>query len=212
MECALGILEYMARDEHDFISCKLTQIIHHLLTIEANAARGDMYSSSKSDDGGFECDGRLTNDGKTLEVHIPYFGAINFERGIVSKSVPKTEAQPDPDMSTMSVSNMLSPVQPVEHNQHPSGYDVMSMMGHPVSRILPLNHYQPSSSDGSIQMNRTDAELPDSMELARDEDDLQGIDLAFFRWTSLRGWNRGKYGGLLDKRDEEMGAVLSHGV
>ena len=182
MECALGILESKARDEHDLISGKLTRIIHHLLTIEANAARGDMYntSSSKSDDGGLECDGRLTNDGKTLQVHIPYFGAINFERGIVSKSEPKTEAQPDPDISTMSVSNMLSPVQPVEHDQHPSGYDVMSIMGHPVSRIMPVNHYQLPSSDGSIQMNRTDAELPDSMELLPDEDDLQGIDLAFF--------------------------------
>lgn len=127
MECALGILESRVHDEIDLVACKLARIIHHILTIEANAARGDMYnaSSSKIDDGGLECDGRLTNDGKTLQIHIPYFGAINFERGVVSKSVPKTEAQPDPDMSTMSVSTKLSPAQPVEHNQHPSGYDVM---------------------------------------------------------------------------------------
>ena len=48
MECALAIHESMARDEHGLISCKLTQIIHHLLTIEANAARGDMYNTVHS--------------------------------------------------------------------------------------------------------------------------------------------------------------------
>jgi hypothetical protein len=182
MECALRIFESIAHDEIDVIACKLTRIIRHLLTIEANVARGDMYntSSSKSDDGGLECDGRLTNDGKTLQIHIPYFGAINFERGVVSKSVAKTEAQPDPEMSTMSVSNMLSPIQPVEHNQHTSGYDVMPMVGYPASSIMPLDNYQPVSSDGSIQMNSTDAELFGSKEILRDEADLQGIDLALF--------------------------------
>ncbi|KAJ5294698.1 hypothetical protein PENANT_c014G04217 [Penicillium antarcticum] len=175
----------MARDEIDLIAYKLTRIIHHLLKIEANAAKGVMYStsSSKNDDGGLECDGRLTNDGKTLQINIPYFGVINFERGVISKSVGKISGQINLDTSTFPVSNILSPNQPAEHNQRPpSGYDGMSMMGSLPSSNLPSNTQQPSLSEEFNQNSSGDqyAELIGSMEFLRDEGDLQGIEVAFF--------------------------------
>ncbi|KAJ5748292.1 uncharacterized protein N7511_009988 [Penicillium nucicola] len=181
MECALEIIESMARDEIDLIAYKLTRIIHHLLTIEANAARGEVYSTSpKGDDGGLEYDGRLTDNGKILQVHIPYFGAITFERGVISKAV-KTLGQHDLKPSTMPFSNVFSPSQPSEdYQQPPFGYDVMSMMGYPYSGTRLSSAHQVAPPGSQHRSDEQNAEFFDSMEFLRDQSDLQGIDAAFF--------------------------------
>ena len=89
MERTLDILNNATQGSHDAISARVSRMIHHLLAIEANATNGTMYSTSQSggDEPGIECSGQVTNDGKALQVHIPYFGTINFQRGAISKSV-----------------------------------------------------------------------------------------------------------------------------
>ncbi|KAL4916498.1 hypothetical protein BDW62DRAFT_211905 [Aspergillus aurantiobrunneus] len=82
MERTAEIIESMALySSSDAIAPKLTSIIRHLLDVEGNAADGAVYSTSSSSGDGGEIDGNLSRGGKTLHVHIPYFGTINFERG-----------------------------------------------------------------------------------------------------------------------------------
>lgn len=92
MERTSEIIESMARESSsDAIAPKLTNIIRHLLDVEANAANGAIYctSSSSGEGEGGEIAGSLTD--KALHVHIPYFGTINFEHGSVSRSVQQCD-------------------------------------------------------------------------------------------------------------------------
>ncbi|KAJ5805012.1 hypothetical protein N7474_010899, partial [Penicillium riverlandense] len=192
MERTLQIIESMSCNDVDLIAYKLTRIIHHLLTIEANAAKGDMYqtSSSKDSEGGLEYDGRLTNNGKALHIQIPYFGTINFERGVISKPAPKMLAQPELGIPAMLVTDRLPPGQPVEQAQHPSsGSDILSTMSYTGSQIMPsdtpqlLSALQPESPNGSIILDSNDSlytQLPASMGFpGADEVELQGVDFFF---------------------------------
>lgn len=192
MERTLEIIESVACNDIDLIAYKLTRIIHHLLDIEANAARGDMYqtSSSKDTDGGLEYDGRLANNGKTLHIQIPYYGTINFERGVISKPAPKVLAQPEPGIPAMSVKDRLPSGQPVEQTQYPSsGSDILSTMNYPGSQNMPSNTpqllsvLQPETPNGSIRLDSNDSlysQLPASMGFpGADEGELQGIDFFF---------------------------------
>ncbi|PYH99838.1 hypothetical protein BO71DRAFT_367866 [Aspergillus ellipticus CBS 707.79] len=90
MERTLDIMQSMARTGTDEISSRLSPLIQQLLTIEANSANGTIYStqSSSSDDDDIGCGGKLTNGGKGLNVHIPYFGTIKFEHGSISSQPP----------------------------------------------------------------------------------------------------------------------------
>ncbi|KAF2804548.1 uncharacterized protein BDZ99DRAFT_425309 [Mytilinidion resinicola] len=90
MERTLEIIESMARAGTDAIASKIARILRPLLAIEANAVSGTSYSinSSTGDEEELEYHGKLSNGGKGLHVHIPYFGTINFERGAISKSFP----------------------------------------------------------------------------------------------------------------------------
>jgi hypothetical protein len=95
MERTLDIIESMAHDGTDIITSKIACILRPLLVIEADAASGTSYStnSSKSHVEELECHGKLTNGGKGLYVHIPYFGTINFESRAISKSVSTASEQ-----------------------------------------------------------------------------------------------------------------------
>ncbi|KAM0804855.1 hypothetical protein BDR22DRAFT_799725 [Usnea florida] len=90
MERTIEIVESMARAGTDAIASKIVRILHPVLVIEADAASGTSYNTNsfKGDDGELECHGKLSNDGKGLNVHIPYIGTINFERHTLSKSLP----------------------------------------------------------------------------------------------------------------------------
>ncbi|KAE8394148.1 hypothetical protein BDV23DRAFT_169746 [Aspergillus alliaceus] len=79
MERTLEIMDSMARTGTDMIASKLTRIIHHLLTVEAAAANGTIYSASscKGDGGELEYDGKMTDSGTSLHINLPYFGTIN---------------------------------------------------------------------------------------------------------------------------------------
>ncbi|KAL4882949.1 hypothetical protein BJY04DRAFT_206615 [Aspergillus karnatakaensis] len=88
MERTSEIIQSMVHENTtDVIATKLTRIIHYLLEVEANAASGAIYSTSSSTGNEGEIEGNLSQEGKALHIHIPYFGTINFERGGVTKTV-----------------------------------------------------------------------------------------------------------------------------
>jgi hypothetical protein len=101
MEQTFEIIESMASSGTDAIASKLGHIMHHLLTIEANAANGTIYmtSSSNSDEEESECHIKLADGGKTLHVYIPHFGTINFEGGAISKSASMAPKQVSSELS-----------------------------------------------------------------------------------------------------------------
>ncbi|MCJ1389211.1 hypothetical protein MMC18_002067 [Xylographa bjoerkii] len=202
MERTLAIIESMARAGPDAIASKITRILRHLLAIEANAASGTSYSthSFKGDDEEeLECHGKLTNGGKGLHVHIPYFGTINFERGAISKSVSTTPTAPDQGLPTTLVADMLLPDPLGEHNQQPpSGWDcppacqIGSPLDHHNARTAQWQFGQlaspqlpPSPGNGVSSFdsgNIQEGQVPDSVGFvdAEDDWDLQGVDVALF--------------------------------
>ncbi|KAJ5085865.1 hypothetical protein N7532_010636 [Penicillium argentinense] len=99
MERAMEILQSMNPDDTDSIATKLCHMIRHLLIVEADAARGRSYSmsSSESDAKTFECGTQSGTYGRTLQVHIPHFGTINFQPGAISSSAPVDSAPPGPN-------------------------------------------------------------------------------------------------------------------
>lgn len=172
MERAYGIIQSLARASiADAIAPKLERIIQHLLDVEASAATGTIYSTSTShsDEGGFE--GCLTQGGNALQIHIPYFGTITFERGVISKSAPS---------QNRDRTNTSLPSQLVGDNQHHlAGLHVDGQVDN-----LEVD-FQPelflSSLDGHSTLN---TEPPHSDQAwasnASDDWDLQGIDIALF--------------------------------
>jgi len=201
MERTLDIIESVAHTGPDAIASKIARILRPLLAIEANAASGTIYNtnSSKSDEEELECHGKLTNGGKGLYVHIPYFGTINFEHCIISKSVSIAPMVPEQGFPTTSIADMLLPDQPGEHNQQPlsgSNYPpacqidshlenhnaqtVQFQFGQLASPQQPLSlgNDIPSFNSAGTQ----DGQLPDSVGFVGAEDDweLQGVDVALF--------------------------------
>lgn len=88
MERMVGILDAM---DNDAIAMKLSRIMHHLLDVEAAAANGAEFStvaSAESDEeGATDYDGHFVDEAKTmLQLRIPYFGSINLQRRVISKS------------------------------------------------------------------------------------------------------------------------------
>ncbi|KAJ5689982.1 hypothetical protein N7462_004374 [Penicillium macrosclerotiorum] len=121
MERTFGFLESMANSGTDSIASKLTRILSHLLDVEANSANGTIYntSSSKVDGNDLQCDGKLTNDGETLQIDIPYFGTINFERGAISRSALTTTKHVDLETSIQSDTDELYLDQSREYTDQP---------------------------------------------------------------------------------------------
>lgn len=109
MERTLNIIETMAREGPDPIASRIARIIRHLLAIEVNAANGTAYrtSSSKSDEGEF--DGKMIGAEATLHVYVPHFGAINFQRGVISSSPSKTSSQLKEDVLISSANEATAP-------------------------------------------------------------------------------------------------------
>jgi hypothetical protein len=169
MERSLEIIESMART--DAISAKLTRLIQHLLSIEASAANGTAYSAStlKDDEGEGECDGNLTNGG-ALQITIPYFGTIKFERGAVSRI----------DSMTMAMAMAPGPVSSLQ----PEGAVLMPSvdMVYPGQAEQAGRDYMPVDF-GQQQQHFSASELGlglPPMDSSGDDWSLQGIDLALF--------------------------------
>jgi hypothetical protein len=201
MERTLDVIESMARAGTDAIASKIARILRHLLTIEAHAASGTSYNTNsfKGDEEELECHGKLTDGGKGLNVHIPYFGTINFEPRAWSKSVSTTPTAPEHGLAATLVADMLLTDQLGEHNQHPPpGPDCppacqlgsqlddrnalteqlqFGQLVSPQQRLPPANRVSNFSS-GDIQ----ESQLPVSMNDAGavDDRDLQGVDVALF--------------------------------
>jgi hypothetical protein len=201
IERTLDVIESMARAGHDAIASKITRILRHLLAIETDAATGTSYStnSTKGDEEEPECHGKMTNDGKGLQVHIPYFGNINFERGAISKSVQTAPTGPEQDLPATSSADMLPPNQLGEQNPHPTSaqdcplacqidtqldcqnkqtahlqYDQLTpaqQSSSPINSISSFSNGNFQEDQLSVFMGAADAE---------DDWDLQGVDVALF--------------------------------
>ena len=201
MERTLDIIESMARTGTDAIASKIACILRPLLAIEANAASGTDYStnSSKGDEEELECHGKSTNGGKGLYVHIPYFGTINFERRVISKSVLTAPTAPEQGLPTTLVADTLLPAQLGEHNQQPpSGPDrppacqIGSQLDYHNEQTMQFQFGQlaspqqpPSPGNGVSSFssgNIQESQLPVSVGFtgAEDDWDLQGVDVALF--------------------------------
>lgn len=196
MERTLEIIESTARHSSDKITSKLGRIIHHLLTVEAHAANGATYntSTSQGNEGGLECNGRLKDGGKELNIYIPYFGKINFETRSLPKLDSATSQRPRSDVSVIPSAKLSRPDQPVERNN-----DQISTMQHALARSLDCRGEIETQTiesfrsvkmpfdmpnelpayDGSIaQSDQTQSQMDFS---GPGEDwDLQGIDTALF--------------------------------
>lgn len=196
MERTLKIIESMARAGTDAIASRIARILRPLLVIEANAASGTSYStnSSKGDDGELECDGKLSNDGKALHVHIPYIGTINFERRVLSNSVPTAPTASQQGPSTRLVADLLHD-QLSEYDQQPPyepdcplAYQSGSQSDHHNTRNVQLQYGQLASSQRPISPDNDIFAISDDNDIHEGQLpvsvgvdwDLQGVDVALF--------------------------------
>lgn len=115
MERTFQLLDRMENDE---VASKLAPIMQHLLTVEAEAVNGVDYSAvtTRTVDGGVECDGEFVDGKKTLQLHIPYFGTIHFQRRVILKPAGGTQPQEHPISHTVT-SNPDLPDQVVAKGQ-----------------------------------------------------------------------------------------------
>ncbi|KAJ5809361.1 uncharacterized protein N7503_001579 [Penicillium pulvis] len=176
MERTFEIMNSTSSRNHDGITSKLAQIIHHLLIIEKSAASGNLYStsSSKGDLGELEFFGTLADEGKALHIHIPYFGKINFER----RTLPR-------DSTAVSFPEHIgqshrSPVGP----NGPSALRNPDQFGfaNPLSGISQYEQLQPPEPNKGLEDNRdiSHEQMHTTMDPGVDDWNLQGIDLALF--------------------------------
>ncbi|KAF1956827.1 hypothetical protein CC80DRAFT_412943 [Byssothecium circinans] len=155
MERTLQVVEAMNASGTDAIASKISRILGDLLVVEADAANVICYStdSSKISDEDLECGGKLINGGKALQVHIPCFGSIKFERGAISKTADAIDvvAPPAQDVPRSECSS----------NQIP---------------------YVPGPMDGSELLQHTLPAQPIDDFIWPEEGDwgLQGVDIALF--------------------------------
>lgn len=180
MEQVLEIIEAMYEPGTDAISTRISRILRDLLFIESSAAAGKTYnvSSSETTNEELECDGRLVDGGKAMRVHIPNFGNIDFERGIVSRTVHTAQGDPihaySPPATVTPVSDpSLVPV-PSETTLHD----------------IPIPFTQNLTACGPMEPSQQaphgmDPDLADHSEFGhlwtdRDDWDLQGVDFALF--------------------------------
>lgn len=87
MERTLDCMQYMSRDSEDQIASKTAGILRHLLSIEKDTTlcgKSVDTLSTGVPERGLGCGGRISDGGKVLQIHIPYFGTIKFERGSTS--------------------------------------------------------------------------------------------------------------------------------
>ncbi|MCJ1296504.1 hypothetical protein MMC34_008070 [Xylographa carneopallida] len=179
MERTLDIIDSMARNGTDAISSKIARILRPLLAVEASAASGISYSInfSTSDEEELECHGKLTNGGKGLHVHIPYFGTINFEHDAISMSQSTAMIVPEQGSSTTLTANILSADHLGGYNPNSPASPQYGQAALTQQPLIPENEVYSFNSD-----NNLDGQLPFLAEVADAEDDwgLQGVDVALF--------------------------------
>ena len=119
MESTFEILHHM---ENDVIAAKLARLMRHLLDVEADAANGVEYGAvaTENDNGPAECGGEFVNSKDTLMLHIPYFGTINLQRGLVSAPTGTT-TQLNHSGSTSNI--VPSDIEMEQHNRPLSDLD-----------------------------------------------------------------------------------------
>ncbi|KAK4172668.1 hypothetical protein QBC36DRAFT_70845 [Triangularia setosa] len=106
LEATLEAVEHMSVNGQDAIAQRIATALRHLLSIEAEAAVGGLcsYSSNSGENdeeiGELECNGKMTDDGKLLRIHIPYLGRILVRRGDDISNRPTDTTNPDGHMGT----------------------------------------------------------------------------------------------------------------
>ncbi|KAJ4300818.1 hypothetical protein N0V90_002906 [Kalmusia sp. IMI 367209] len=193
MERVLEFIESINHSGTDAISSRISRILRDLLAIEANAASGTTYStnSSKSENEGLECDGKMMNGGKALHIHIPYFGSIRFERGAISRTSGAAPTIPPPtqDASLLSDMDLPQPDQLLDQadlDPTSSTLRCSSRQIHPMASDIeaPPQIYNATTLDmhmSEVVSHPVLAQPTDDFSLAENDDwDLQGVDIALF--------------------------------
>lgn len=179
MERVLETMEHIIRTSSDRIAAKIARITRHLLAIEADAAMGGSYrtdSSQNAHEEELECNGKISDGGAVLRIYIPHIGTIKIERDGISRSDTATApmpAGPDIGPTTLGFDSLVSPPlseQPGEQEQDETIPENQSFN-------WLVNHSDAFSFDGPAV---PDAQGFDPMLDLRDEQDLQGVDMAFF--------------------------------
>jgi hypothetical protein len=183
------IMEQVSRTTDDKVAAKISNVMGHLLDIEAHSATGASYETDSSyggDEDDLECNGRVSQGGTVLRIYIPHFGTIMIERHNVSKSgmvVPSPGFGSSVMASVTDPVVMLSSPLPSEaHTEHDQGLE--SSRSCPTdftdaipSAYRPVENESVVSSGGPATWNAPE-EIP-GMDWI-DESDLQGVDIAFF--------------------------------
>ena len=163
MERTLDINESMAAEGTDAIASKIARFLSHLLHVEASAAKGTSYSTITSTSANateLECEGKLTHDGKGLQVHIPHFGTINFNKRLSASQIRNSHLE------------TLHFDQPLSLPQQNLPFPLTTS-----NNVFSSN----SNSDGRNVSEEGFAITQDQAEVEEDDWwDLQGVDVALF--------------------------------
>jgi hypothetical protein len=184
MEQTLEVIESMYEPGTDAISTRISRTLRDLLSVESNASDGRLYhvSSSGANNEELECDGRLVDGGKTLRVHIPKFGSIDFIKGTDSRNIyddqvhsvdilpPSTAAVPvlprSPDPA-QSEATLVDTTFPLVQEQSASGLGESSQ-------------HRPHESSWNTYFNVQQQPEVELMSTEGEDWDLQGVDITLF--------------------------------
>jgi hypothetical protein len=181
MECTFDIIESMAHTGKDAIASKITRILRHLLTIEADAANDTIYSINicRDDNGVPESHSKSFTREKGLHVHIPCFGTINFEPRAPSKSVyiPLTDQPGQQNLTKPLEQDAQIGSQLFDPNTQTDQFQIDQQESPQQPHSFSNRGVYSSTSD-----NAQHAQLPvfAGIGLAENDWDLQGVDVALF--------------------------------
>lgn len=182
MEQTLHIVESIGtiKTGNDSIASDISRAMRSLLTAESNAARGVVYktSSSSVDGVGFEHKSKSADGRKAFQIHIPHFGTIKFEHGVVSKSSSSlAENGSTEGSSTLNWSEQDSSHSTLANrrrNQQPKGLsETQIRQTNEMGSVGDSQHYSnPELANMTVP--------PGFLDLSDEWGDLQGVDIALF--------------------------------
>lgn len=87
MNLTLESMQHTALESGDIVASRTAIILSHLLSVEGDASFCGKYvadPSTQDAECGLGCGGKVSDGGQSLQIHIPYFGTVSFERGKTS--------------------------------------------------------------------------------------------------------------------------------
>jgi hypothetical protein len=193
LERTLSCMRHMAESDNDAMASKISEILQHLLAIEAAAADGVVYRTSiSSEPDEHESQyGIKTTDGvgDALRIHIPYFGTVVIEHGDDSRSVSEHLRGISPSTEPVAYQIGGEPVNP-DWQSVPSHIDPIPASEQDLRANLDENY-------SLFQLDHAGTETASLLVpgLTADVDDwaLQGVDMVLFdnlfRPGAADGWS-----------------------